>query len=85
MAAVTAGGGGSLFGKLASVVAARKRVRPVRLAAVAVRVREHIVTVAALGAFDLGGFQVHVPHLGAGPGWLAVCVSLLALDFAVRG
>lgn len=77
--------GRSLLGKLSGVLSARRRARPGRLAAVAAKAREHVVTFAALGAFDMGAFQVHIAHLGAGPGWAALGASLLALDFAVRG
>lgn len=56
------------------------RGKPNRLAAFAVKVREHMVTAAALAAFDVGMF-----HWGPGVGWIGVCFSLLALDFAVTG
>lgn len=42
--------------------------------------REHVLTVAALSAMDLGGFQVL--HHG---GWFVVAASLVMLDFAVTG
>lgn len=83
MAAVTAPRR-SLLGKLGSATR-RKPGRPGKLATFAARAREHVVTVAALGAFDLGAFQLSIPHAGSAPGWIAVCVSLLALDFAVQG
>ena len=70
----------SLLGKTAAYVAARKRTRSARAAAVAAAVREHVVTVAALVSADLGAF-----HWGPGAGGLAVGASLLAADFAVRG
>lgn len=82
MAAVTAGRQ-SLFGKTAARLTARQRTRtgrPGKLAAVAARAREHVMTAAALGAFDLGAF-----HWGPGVGWLVTGASLLALDFAVSG
>ena len=84
MAAVTAPGGRSLLGKLASALQARSQARsrrPSRLTALAVKAREHLVTAAALAAADFGAFQVHIPHLGSAPGWAAVCVSLLAFQF----
>ena len=70
----------SLLGKTAAYVAARKRSKSARAAAVLSAVREHVVTVAALVSVDLGAF-----HWGPGFGWLAVGASLLAADFAVRG
>lgn len=82
MAAVTAGRQ-SLLGKAAAYVAARQRARTGRsgkLGAVVARAREHVMTAAALGAFDLGAF-----HYGAGVGWLVTGASILALDFAVSG
>ena len=80
MATVTAGSRPSLLGKLTSAARARAPGRPGRLAAFAAVAREHIVTAAALGAVDLGVF-----HYGAGPGWIVTGLSLLTLDFAVRG
>ncbi len=84
--------GRSLLGKASgalSGLSARGNARPgrlaVALAAVLTVAREHIVTFAAFGAFDLGAFQVRIPHMGAAPGWTAVAISLLAIDFAVRG
>ena len=79
VAAVTAGRR-SLLGKAASAVGARKRAKPGRLAAVVAAVREHVVTVAALASVDVGAF-----HGGQVAGWIVTGVSLLALDFAVRG
>lgn len=77
----------SLAGKLAEALAARSRARPKRgtLAAVIAGARKHVLTAAALAFFDLAAFQVSIPHAGAAPGLTAVCVSLLALDFAVTG
>ena len=72
--------GRSLLGKASAIVAARKRAKSARMAAVLSAVREHVVTVAALVSVDLGAF-----HWGPGFGWLAVGASLLAADFAVRG
>ena len=80
MTALAAPGGRSLLGKASAVVAARKRAKSARVAAVVAVVREHVVTVAALVSVDLGAF-----HWGPGVGFLAVGASLLAADFAVRG
>jgi hypothetical protein len=88
MAAVTAPArGASLLGKVASALQGRAAARggkPSRIAVLAGKARKHVVTVAALASFDVGAFQVHVPHCGSAPGWAAVCVSLLALHFAVE-
>jgi hypothetical protein len=63
-----------------AVLAARRGRRPAGLARVAAAARQHVVTAAALAAFDAGMW-----HWGPGVGWIGVCVSLLALDFAVAG
>lgn len=72
----------SFVGKALSAVAARRRARgkPNRLAALAVKAREHMVTVAAFAALDVGLF-----HWGITQGYVGIFVSLLALDFAVTG
>lgn len=80
MTALAAPGRRSLLGKTAAYVAARKRTRSARAAAVVAAVREHVVTVAALVSVDLGAF-----HWGPGVGFLVTGASLLAADFAVRG
>lgn len=82
MTAVTAPGGRrSLAGKLIGVAASRSQPGSRRrLAAFASAAREHVGTAAACAAADLGGFQVF--HHG---GWFVVAVSLVLLDFAVRG
>ena len=83
MAALSAPGARrSLIGKAVSAAAARRRAggRPNRLAALAVQVRQHLVTAAALAAMDFGAF-----HAGPVAGWVMTGVSLLALDFAVTG
>ena len=81
MAAVTAGRR-SLLGKTAAYAAARKRTRTGagKLAAVVARAREHVVTFAALASVDMGAF-----HICSAAGWIVTGLSLLALDFAVRG
>jgi hypothetical protein len=83
MVAVTVPSGRSLIGKI--VAAAQQRAtasrRPSRFAALAVKARKHMATIAALAAADFGAFQVHVPHLGSAPGWAMVCVSLLAIHY----
>lgn len=88
MAAVTVPAGHSLLGKIAGAVAARRKAKSGKPSAVAVfaaKAREHVVTVAALASFDLGAFQLNIPHCGSAPGLIAVCVSLLLLNFAVEG
>lgn len=87
MAVASAPLGGSLLGKVASVLTSRSRStgKPSKAAPFLAKIREHVTTFAAAAAFDLSAFQVNVPHLGSAPGWAAVCVSLLVLDFAVRG
>lgn len=83
MAAVTARGAHrSLVGMVLAFVQLRlaARGRTGRLAAFAALARQHVVTAAALAAFDVGMFQ-----WGPGAGWIGVAVSLLALDFAVTG
>lgn len=72
----------SLAGKIMSVVSARKR-RPGaqgKLAAAAKVAREHVVTFAALTSVDFGVFKA-----SGVAGWIVTGVSLLVLDFAVRG
>lgn len=80
MAAVAAAPRRSLLGKVTAVLPARKRVKTGRLAAVLAKAREHVVTAAALASVDIGAF-----HGGQIAGWVVTGVSLLALDFAVRG
>jgi hypothetical protein len=72
----------SLIGKAAAAIAARRTRsgQPGKLAALAAVARQHVVTAAALAAGDFGVF-----HYGPGPGWIAVCASVLVLDFAVTG
>lgn len=85
MASVTAGAGHrSLLGRLLAAVTARRTARPRRTghaaAAVVAKAREHVVTVAALAAFDLGAFRA-----SAIAGWIVLGACLLAFDFAVSG
>jgi hypothetical protein len=72
----------SLVGKLGSVLGAGSRAKgkPSRIAAALAVAREHVVTAAALAAVDIGAF-----HGCQVAGWVVTGVSLLALDFAVRG
>ena len=67
---------------LDSVVQASAAVaaKPGRLAAVLAVAREHVVTFAALVSVDIGAF-----HGGQIAGFVVTGLSLLALDFAVRG
>jgi hypothetical protein len=55
--------------------AARTRAKPAFDA-----VREHLVTACGLAAIDVGMF-----HAGAIAGWVATGVTLLVLDFQLRG
>ncbi len=80
VAAVSAVPGRSLLGKASAALQARKRARGGRAAALLAAVREHVVTAAALVSVDVGAF-----HGGQVAGWVVTGVSLLALDFAVRG
>jgi hypothetical protein len=72
----------SLLGKSLSAAAARRRTpgKPNRLAVLAAKAREHVLTAAALASMDFGAF-----HAGPVAGWIVTGVSLLALDFAVTG
>lgn len=84
MAAVTARPRRSLLGTALGAVqaraAARRPGKPSRLAAVAAKARQHMVTAAALASVDVGAF-----HGGPVAGWVVTGLSLLALDFAVTG
>ena len=86
MAALTAPGSGrSLLRKAYVAVssATSKRTKggkPGRVAAAIAVAREHVVTAAALVMVDIGAF-----HGGQIAGYVVTGVSLLALDFAVRG
>lgn len=82
MAAVTVPSARSLLGKASAAVAARRRARGAagRVAVFAAKAREHVVTTAALVSADVGAF-----HICQAAGWIVTGVSLLALDFAVRG
>lgn len=82
VAATAPGARRSLLGLLLTVVLAwvKPRSRSRSVAAVVAAARQHVVTVAALAAMDLGAFQVW--HHG---GWFAVAASLFLLDFAVTG
>jgi hypothetical protein len=81
VAAVTAAGRRSLLGKLSAVhvprPGRRSRALAVKAAAAA---RDHLTTVAALAAIDLGCFEA-----SRVAGWVAGGVCLLVLDFKVRG
>lgn len=66
----------SLFGKLAALRSPAARKLTAQAAAL---VREHVTTVAALGAIDLGAFRA-----ATAAGWIVTGVSLLLLEFKVR-
>jgi hypothetical protein len=58
----------------------RSKGRPSRIAALAVRAREHVVTVAALASVNVGCFRA-----SAVAGFIVLGASFLVLDFAVTG
>jgi len=79
--AVTIGRPRSLLAKATSAIASRKRTgKPSRLTAALAVAREHVVTFAALTLVDVGAF-----HGGQIAGYVVTGLSVLALDFAVRG
>jgi hypothetical protein len=85
VAALTAPGGGrSLLRKayvaVTEATSKRTRGKPSRVAAAVAVAREHVVTAAALVMVDIGAF-----HGGQIAGYVVTGLSLLALDFAVRG
>lgn len=81
VASVTIARPRSLLAKATSAVTSRKRTgKPGRLTAVLAVAREHVVTFAALTLVDIGAF-----HGGQIAGWVVTGLSVLALDFAVRG
>ena len=83
LAASAPGSGRSLFGKASAVLSARKKARtgkPSALTAALSVAREHVVTAAALVLVDVGAF-----HGGQIAGFVVTGLSVLALDFAVRG
>lgn len=79
MAAVAARGARrSLVGRLADTAGDGRLGRLGALAAAAVR--EHLPTLAALGSVDYGAFRA-----AAAAGWIVTGVSVLLLDWKVRG
>lgn len=80
MAAVTAPGGRSLFGKLAAAAAQRAAVRTRRPSRAAAFITDHLLTACALGAGVTAGF-VH----GETWGLVSLVPALLILDFKIRG
>ena len=80
VASVTIARPRSLLAKATSAVTRKRAGKPGRLTAALTVAREHVVTVAALGAIDFGAF-----HAGPVAGWVVTGLSLLAADFAVRG
>ena len=67
----------SLLGKFATVLGDGTARRLAERAAAAVR--EHLPTVAGLGAMTFGAFQA-----AAAAGWIVAGVSLLVLEWKVR-
>lgn len=80
MAAVAAGARRPLLSKAAGAVAARRKAPGRQLGAALAAAREHVVTVAALSSIDFGVFRA-----SSVAGWIVCGVSLLVLDFAIRG
>ena len=85
MAAVTAGKPSTLVGQILALLVALNRPRSGKKARAfaarfAVAAREHVTTVAAFTAIDLGAFQASVVA-----GWIVLGVSLLLVEYKVRG
>lgn len=86
MASVTAGRKPStLVGQILAVLAVLNRPRDGRKAAAfaaraALAVREHVTTLVALAAIDLGAFQA-----SRVAGWIVLGVCLLIAEWKVRG
>jgi hypothetical protein len=86
VAAVTAGGKPStLVGQILALIAALNRPRSGKRAKAlasrfGVAAREHVTTVAAFASIDLGCFRA-----SAVAGWIVLGVSLLLLEWKVRG
>jgi cyanate permease len=79
VAAVTAGTSRrSLIGMALGAVQARARAKG-RSSRLAAFVQDNVLTVAGMGAVDVGMF-----HLGSVQGWVAVGVSLLLIDFKLQ-
>ncbi len=75
----------TLLGQILALLAVLNRPRDGRKAKVlaarmAVAAREHVTTAAAFASIDLGCFRA-----SAVAGWIALGVSLLLLDYKVRG
>lgn len=82
MAAVTHSPRKPLLSAVVSAFESRARAgrKPSRLAAVAVKLRQHLPTLAALASFDTAGW-LH----GSTAGLLVTGVCVLVADFAVTG
>ena len=85
MAAVTAGKPSTLVGQILALLVALNRPRSGKkakafAARMAVAAREHVTTVAAFTAIDLGAFQA-----SAVAGWIVLGLSLLLLEWKIRG
>jgi hypothetical protein len=69
----------SLLGMLVAMFQARAR-RKGQVSRVAALIQDHVLTVAAMAAVDVGMF-----HLDLVAGWCAVGVSLLIVDLKLNG
>lgn len=69
----------SLVGLAVDAARARQRASG-RLSQAAAAARDHMTTFAAFAAVDVGLF-----HCGTAAGWIGAGVSLLVLDFKIRG
>lgn len=83
MAAVTQPVRRSLIGAVLAAWQSRTR-KPLRISAAAAKVREHVLTVAALTAIDVGAFHIPGPW-GTVAGCAVLGASMLVLDFAFTG
>jgi hypothetical protein len=71
----------TLIGQIGALRVPRPGKRATTLAAVIGKAaRDHLTTFAAFAALDLGCFEAWRPA-----GWMGVCVSLIVLDWKVRG
>ena len=81
MAAVTAARPRTLLGQLAALrrPQAGRKTKTIAVKA-AIAAREHLTTIVALAALDLGAFEAWHPA-----GWIVGGVSLLVAEWKIRG